>query len=87
MEFELLEGSVVALEVAEIVPTHGVDVGLTDFFRKLGVVGGHKEEELLIADKTLLLDDVGICTGDPNSFDFRHEEIADSLNGLCLVRY
>lgn len=82
VEFEFLEGGVVARKVGEVVPTHGVDVGLADFFGELGVVRRHEEVELFVADEALLLDDLSICAGDSEGFDLGDEEVADSLD--CL---
>jgi len=52
-EFE--EGVAVAGEMAEVVPAHGIDVGLSDFIGELRVMPVEEGVEVFISEEILLL--------------------------------
>ena len=47
-------------EVAQVIPAHGVDIGLCDFVRQLAVVASEDGKETLGFEKTLLLNDLSV---------------------------
>lgn len=63
VNFDAGEGFVVAGEVVEVVPAHGIHVCLTDFFGENFVVFAEKAIEVFVADEVLLLDDLGVDVG------------------------
>lgn len=61
MEPNPFERFVVFGKVGDVVPSHGVDVGLADFVGELGVVRYNELEEVFVADEGGLLDVLSIC--------------------------
>ena len=57
---DLLESESIASKVTQIVPTHGVDVRLSNFIRKLGMMFGQETIEILVSNECSLLDDLRI---------------------------
>ena len=60
MKRNLLESQSVTCKVTEVVPTHGVDVCLSDFISELGVVFGQKNVEVFVSNECSLLNDLRI---------------------------
>lgn len=63
------EGVAVAGEMAEVVPTHGVDIGLGDFVGELSVVSGEEGVEVSVLEEILLLYDLSVDVRRAQSFN------------------
>ena len=60
IERDLLKSQSVTCEVTQVVPTHGVDVCLSNFISKLGVMFGQKNVEVLVSNERSLLNNLRI---------------------------
>jgi len=82
-EFE--EGVAVAGEMAEVVPAHGVDVGLSDFIGELRVVPGEECVEVFVSEEIVLLYDLSIDVRGAQSFDLSNQIVTNALYGLDML--
>ena len=60
VERDFLESQSVTSKVTQVVPTHGVDVCLSNFISKLGMVSGQKEVEVFVSDECSLMNNLRI---------------------------
>ena len=60
MHFDVLQCSLIACEMIEIIPSHCVDVGLANFFSKLPLMPGQKGIKVFVSEKSILLNDLSI---------------------------
>lgn len=79
------KGVAVAGEMAEVVPAHGVDVGLSDFIGELRVVPGEEGVEVFIFEETLLLDNLSVDVRGAQSFNLSNQIVTDALYGLEML--
>lgn len=79
---ELVESILVPREVTEVVPTHRIDICLSNLFPKDRMVSGKETVELLVANERLVLNNLSINTGRPQGFYLRHEQVSDSFDSL-----
>lgn len=63
VELNALEGFMVFGKVRDVVPPHGVDVGLADLVGELGMVRYDELEEVFVSDEGGLLNHLSICAG------------------------
>lgn len=63
VDFDAREGFLVASEVVEVIPAHGVHVCLSDFFGEHFVVFAEEGVKILVTDEVLLLYDLGVDVG------------------------
>lgn len=80
-----LEAMLIPRKVTEVIPTHSVDIRLTDLFGKHRVMSSQKRVQIFEANKILLLDDLGIYVGRPQGLDVRNKKISDPLDSLRLI--
>lgn len=57
---DLLDSHSVVCKVAEVVPTHSVDVCSSDFISKLGMMFSQKIIEILVSNECSLLNDLRV---------------------------
>ena len=57
---DLLESQSITCKVTQVIPTHGVDVCLSNFIRKLGMMPGQEKIEVLVSNECSLLNDLRI---------------------------
>lgn len=82
VELEPLQCFLVPGELVQVVPAHGVEVGLADLTRQDGLVPVQKRKEILELEEVLLLDDLGIDIGRSQRLDLGDEKVSYSLDGL-----
>jgi hypothetical protein len=85
MQLQFLQGFVISLKVAQVVPSHGVYISLPNLVRQLSVIVCHKPKQCLVTQKPRLLNSLGVCSGDPDGLDPSNEKVPNPLNGLNPV--
>lgn len=78
----LLQSQFIPSEVTEVVPTHGIDVRLTNFLSKDRMVSREEGVEAFVSEECLLLDNLRVDIGRAQSLDLRDEEIPDPFYSL-----
>lgn len=77
-----LQSLPISSEVTEVVPTHGVDVRLTNLLSKDGMMSREEGVEAFVSDECLLLDNLRVDVGRAQGFDLRDEEIPNPFYSL-----
>lgn len=72
----------IARKLVQIVPAHGIQVGLANLARKHRLVAVKKGKEVPELEEILLLNYLGIDIGRPKGLDLGDEEVAYPLDGL-----
>lgn len=71
--------------MAEVVPAHGIDVGLSDFIGELSVVPGEEGVEVSIFEEVLLLDNLSVDVRRAQGLDLSNQIVTDALYGLDIL--
>lgn len=79
---DFLQSLPISSEVTEVVPTHRVDVRLTNLFSEDRVMSREEGVEALVSEECLLLDNLRVDIGRAQGFDLRDEEIPNPFDSL-----
>lgn len=85
VQLDLAQSFLVATELVQVIPSHGVHVSQCDLASERRMVLVQKREEVLKPEKVLLLNDLGIDMWRSKSLDLSDKIIADAFDSLTSI--